>query len=428
MNRLAAARRRWPALAVGSLIVASLGIVSLGRAAVPGVAPAAAPAEVHRHAYWNGKVVNLEDFRVVRALPGEPGSLDVQDARDVWRVVEGRRLEGVRLLDGSPLREFGLRGPCRWLLMDERNVFAVLDEAVESFPRDRAYGAQQVLFPGHRAHGAALLRPGLAVLLEDTSVHFVDGVTNVSRRLMEQELSRVMKRRGVRLIAAPHAGLVCRLEILDTDFHVRCVDGNGTPHWEGGQRHTVVTPEGAVRELTLPRVGAGHLLFGSPPGAKPRTVVFSSSNGERLLDLERLPGGLVEGPDGTLVGLLVPQSARGGLTMLTAEGEPSWSIEVCEGRTAVAALLVGDRLVVSCWDRADSGGELFAVAAATGERVWKAEVARLGRPRGDYTNQIELRVDRELVFLEGHESALQHVQVFELSGGARRYVDARHKW
>jgi len=337
-------------------------------------------------------------------------------------------LEGVRLLDGSPIRGFGLRGPCRWLLMDDRNVFAVLDEAVESFPRGRSYGAQQVLFPGHRAQDAAKLAPGLAVLLEDTSVHFVDGVTNVSRHLMDQELTRVMKRRGARLLAVPHAGLVCRLEILDTEYHLRCVDGNATAHWEGAVQHTLVGPEGAVRELELSRAGQAQLLFGSPPGAKPRTVVLASATGERLLDLERLPGSLVEGPDGTLVGLLAPESGRGGLTMITPEGAPSWSIQACVGHTAVTALLVEDRLIVACWDRADSGGELFAVHAASGERVWEAEVARLGRPRGAYANDIELRLDRDLVFLEGTESALDHVQVFELKDGARRYVDARHKW
>lgn len=417
MNRVPHARRLfWPALVLAALCVA----------AAPGSDP---QDDDHHHAYWGGKLLDLEDFQVFLRLEGEPPTHEVQDEQDVWRVLGGRQLEGLRLLDGGLLRAYGLRGPCRDLRMDERSVYAVLDEAVEIFPRDRAYGAQQVLFPGRRVLGAAKLAPGLAVLLDDTTVQLVDSTASVGRRIMDPELKRVLKRRGAQLIPAETAGLVCRMEVLDLEFHLRCVDPNGTAHWESGLQHTTVGPEGATRDLVLHRVGRAHLVFGSPPGAaRPRTVLFASANGERLLDLERLPGGLVEAPDGSLVGLLTPEPGGGRLSLLGPDGAPRWSIEACAGRTAATSLLVEDRLVIACWAPAESGGELFAVAVASGERAWEAEVARLGRPRGEYTNAIELRRDGPLVFLEGTESALDHVQIFELDGGARRYVDARHKW
>lgn len=420
MKRAPASPRLWPVLILAALCVA----------AAPGRDPT---DDVHHHSYWGGKLLDLEDFQVFQRLEGEPVTHQVQDAGAVWRIVNGRRLEGVRLLDGSLIRSFELRGPCRDLLIDDANVYAVLDEAVEIFPRERSYGAQQVLFPGRRVLGAAKIAGQLAVLLDDTTVQVVSAASGAGRRIMAPELERVLKRRGAQLVPAETAGLVCRLETLDVDFHLRCVDAMGTTHWEGGLRHTTVTEEGATRDLGLHRVGRSHFVFGSPRGARPRTVVFVSGNGERLLDLERLPGGLVEGPDGALVGLLAPEPGGGRLTLLGPDGAPRWSIEACEGRGAATSLLVDDLLeddllVIACWDPADSGGQLFAVKAATGERAWEAEVARLGRPRGEYETTIELRRNGPLVFLEGTESALEHVQVFELDGGARRYVDAHRKW
>jgi len=186
----------------------------------------------------------------------------------------------------------------------------------------------------------------------------------------------------------------------------------------GTKRHALVRIHNDRNVSTVYKLGV-------EPGSRP-TPWFSATG---------MATGLVERPDGALLGVLV--RVGDSLRLIGSMGELDgarpgfdlWTSPPVLGGTnpdSTTARVVGDMLIVTWFHRIATGSRLAAFDLATGKIRWQADVEQLNVDHSKYFNDVDVvvtdvgdQLPAGFVELRGYEAGGCYVQTFDLATGKR---------
>jgi hypothetical protein len=211
---------------------------------------------------------------------------------------------------------------------------------------------------------------------------------------------------------------------------VKCNYHDGA-YWKDREHPDVVrwdkgmAADSSTEQPSFAQKGRRHILYRAHWGRGPlNTVVVDARDGKRVLTVQQPPSLLVEDGAGQLLGLLVidreKEEARE-LRFLDKSGAVRWRVPRKDlWGDSGEAIVVGDRLIVSVYNRISTGSHLFSVELATGKLAWNGDVEQLQIGHSKYFNDVVLSLHGPNVVMIGREAGGCYVQIFDATTGARR--------
>lgn len=176
-----------------------------------------------------------------------------------------------------------------------------------------------------------------------------------------------------------------------------------------------------TRFVSPHHIVVGTFGFGGPKSTRRAGAVRLSDGTVTVVEDE--VAAAVERADGTLEGLLVMTPE---VKLLSPAGAVRWTYRKLVPIDEFAAVaLIDERLVVAAYNAIATGVQVFALNVNDGKLLWKGETKLPPIGHSKYHNLVTIEALGDAVIVRGHESAVDHVHVYDSKTGALRFSDAQ---
>jgi outer membrane protein assembly factor BamB len=298
-------------------------------------------------------------------------------------------------------------------LVDDRNLYMAWADVVYAF--DRATGERKTILAGTSAHAEQMVRFGRSlVVMGGGSLTFVDLEDRSVR-------SASCVGGGAVLLATEDLALCVGMFDPGPFMHVDAFDDRGGSAWsdvEGHESSAGYAAPDVVRQVTRTHLVASGFY------APVRSIVIGLAKGTVDWDHDGEPiAAIVEDGAGAIDLALVAYPVTHSFAAFDPKTTAArWTVTFpCLVRDIDVAWR-GDRVFLAGFNMGDGGGCVVAVDRKDGAVAWTAELTHPPIDHSEYWSNVKIRVRGDELVAIGREAGAEHVDVFALASGDRRFT------